>query len=66
MEPESRFQVGEWQVRPSLNEIQNGGDVRHLEPKVMDVLCYMAGRAGEVLTKERLIQGVWPDDFRHR
>jgi hypothetical protein len=42
MAPISRddFQVGEWQVCPALNEITRGDEVRHLEPKVMDVLCY--------------------------
>ncbi len=65
MAPISRddFQVGEWQVCPALNEITRGDEVRHLEPKVMDVLCCMARHAGEVLAKERLIQGVWADTF---
>ena len=63
MEPAGHFQVGDWEVHPALNEVQNGGEVRHLELKVMDVLCYLARHSGEVLTKERLIQAIWPDTF---
>jgi DNA-binding winged helix-turn-helix (wHTH) protein len=29
----------------------------------MEVLVYLAGHAGEVLPKNRLIQAVWPDTF---
>lgn len=39
-----------------------GGDFR-LEPKVMDVLVYLARHDGEVLPKKRIIQAVWPDAF---
>ena len=63
MDREGSFQVGEWQIRPPLNEIQNGGEVRHLEPRVMSVLSYLARHPGEVLSKERLIQAVWSDRF---
>ncbi len=63
MGPAEEFQVGEWRVRPPLNEIQNSSEVRHLEPKVMNVLCYLAGHAGAVLTKEQIIQAVWPNTF---
>jgi DNA-binding winged helix-turn-helix (wHTH) protein len=57
------FQVGEWEVHPQTNEILRGEEIRRLEPKVMDVLCYLADHSGKVLTKERLIQAVWPDTF---
>ena len=50
-------------MRPLLNEIQNGDEVRRLEPKVMDVLCFLARHAGEVLNKERILNAVWPDTF---
>jgi DNA-binding winged helix-turn-helix (wHTH) protein/WD40 repeat protein len=57
------FQVGEWRVRPDLNRIERGDEVRRLEPRVMDLLVHLAAHAGEVFTKERLIQAVWPETF---
>jgi DNA-binding winged helix-turn-helix (wHTH) protein len=57
------FRLGEWLVQPELNRVRGSeGDV-HLEPRVMDVLVYLARHAGEVLPKERIIQAVWSDTF---
>ncbi|RPI26939.1 MAG: hypothetical protein EHM61_10145 [Acidobacteria bacterium] len=55
------FQVGEWAVYPQLNKIERGEESRRLEPKVMDVLSYLAEHAGEVLTREKLFEAVWTD-----
>jgi Tol biopolymer transport system component/DNA-binding winged helix-turn-helix (wHTH) protein len=57
------FRVGDWQVEPQLNLLKRGERAVHLEPKVMDVLCYFAEHGGEVRTKERLIQAIWPGTF---
>jgi DNA-binding winged helix-turn-helix (wHTH) protein len=57
------FRLGEWLVQPELNRVRGSeGDV-HLEPRVMDVLVYLARHAREVLPKERIIQAVWSDAF---
>jgi DNA-binding winged helix-turn-helix (wHTH) protein len=57
------FRLGEWLVQPELNRVRGSeGDV-HLEPRVMDVLVYLARHAREVLPKERVIQAVWSDAF---
>jgi Tol biopolymer transport system component/DNA-binding winged helix-turn-helix (wHTH) protein len=57
------FSVGDWRVDP-LSRTLTGeeGDVR-LEPKVMQVLVLLAQHQGEVVTKEALLQTVWPDIF---
>lgn len=60
---ETDFRVGDWEVDAQTNEIRRREEIRHLEPKVMDVLWYLPRHAGEVLTKERLIQAVWPETF---
>lgn len=57
------FQVGTWLVRPDLNSIEREGEQCSLEPKVMDVLVFLAEHAGEVLSKERIIGAVWSDTF---
>ncbi|MDR3762901.1 MAG: winged helix-turn-helix domain-containing protein [Acidobacteriota bacterium] len=57
------FHIAEWAVQPQLNSIQRGKKVHHLEPKVMQVLLQLVTHSNEVLSKERLIQSVWPDTF---
>jgi TolB-like protein/DNA-binding winged helix-turn-helix (wHTH) protein/Tfp pilus assembly protein PilF len=57
------FKVGEWLVQPPLNEISNHEQTLRIEPKVMEVLVCLAGRAGEVVSKETLIHMIWSDRF---
>lgn len=53
------FSFGEWQVNPALNSIENGAQVRQLEPRVMDVLVYLCQRQGEVVSAQQLLGGCW-------
>jgi adenylate cyclase len=55
------FHVGEWLVEPNLNRITRTNEKVSVEPKVIEVLAYMADYPGEVLSKEQIIQAVWPD-----
>src|SRR5689334_14577083 len=57
------FRIGEWLIQPQLNTISLNNDVIRVEPKVMEVLVYLAGHAGEVVSKESLIEAVWADTF---
>ncbi len=57
------LRVGEWLVEPDLNRISNRCSVVSIEPKVIDVLLCLAEHPGEVLSRERIIQTVWPDTF---
>jgi len=56
---EGDFRIDRWLVQPQLNAIisPNNATVQ-LEPKVMEVLVYLADRAGEVVFKKRLLQPV--------
>lgn len=58
-----RFRVGEFVVEPQLNSVRKGSDTQRIEPKMMQVLVTLTGQAGEVLSKESLMQAVWPDTF---
>jgi len=58
-----KFSIADWTVEPDLNMIYNGDREIHLEPKVMKVLLQLAAYPGQVLSKERLIEAVWPDTF---
>ena len=57
------FRVGPWLIQPSLNLISHQGTSIRLEPKVMGVLVCLAQHAMEPVSKEELIQAVWPDTF---
>ncbi len=57
------FRLGEWLVRPSLNQLLRDGAVLHLRPKVMDVLIHLAEHGSEVVSKDELIEAVWAKEF---
>jgi adenylate cyclase len=57
------FRVGEWLVEPNLNCITRKDQKTSIEPKVIEVLAYMADYPGEVLSKEQIMQAVWPDTY---
>ncbi len=54
-----RFRLGDWLVDPSLNRVTSGDKTGHLEPRAMEVLVYLAGRADELVSKQDLIDHVW-------
>jgi len=65
--PEARltepFRIGEWEVRPRVNELVSEHDVRHLEPMVMDLLLFITSNAPEVVSKDAIIDSVWEGRF---
>lgn len=60
---DAEFQIGKWQAYPSRGVIEAEGETIQLEPRVMDLLVCFARHPDEVLSKEQLIQKVWPDTF---
>jgi len=59
----SDFELGAWRVRPQLNSISWDAHTIRVEPKMMQVLVFLAQHPGEVVSKERLVQEVWRDTF---
>lgn len=55
------FVVEGWFVQPLLHRMKQDGEVVQVEPKVMQVLCCLAARPGEPVTREHLFETVWPD-----
>jgi len=53
------LRVGAWWVDPKGGELRQGETQVRVEPKVMDVLIYLASRAGEVVARRDLEQDVW-------
>ncbi len=60
---QSSFEVGGFQVWPGRGLISVNGKEVHLEPKVMAVLVCLASNAGEVASKDSLLETVWADSF---
>src|SRR5215831_2221339 len=55
------FRVGEFLIEPQLNTIARDNQSTRLEPKVMQLLQRLSDTAGEVVSKEQLMQAVWTD-----
>jgi len=55
-----KVQVGEWWADATTNELGRGGETVRIEPRAMEVLVVLAGRAGEAVTREELLAAVWP------
>ena len=60
---ESSFRIGEWLVEPLQNRLVRGDTRVKLDPKVMQVLLYLAERPNEVALKEKIIETVWDGTF---
>ena len=56
----SPFRFGPWLAEPASGELSGPGGRQRLEPKVMDLLCVLAARPGEVVDRETLMQALWP------
>src|SRR5262247_898324 len=56
------FRVGDWHVDPALDVISGrDGASTKLVPKSMEVLVFLARRAGVVVNEEEIHAAVWPD-----
>ena len=53
------FKVGDWTVDPAAGQISRDGILVKLEPKVMEVLSYLASRQGELVTRDDIERDVW-------
>ena len=57
------FRLAEWLVQPSLNRLSCDDRTVQLEPKLMDVLVFLAENTGRVVSKNEITDAVWPDVF---
>jgi len=56
-----KYRVGHVEVLPQHNKIISEGEVIRLEPKIMQVLEHLIIHKGEVLSREQIIQSLWPE-----
>ena len=54
------FLINDVRVETRLNRIHASGGVVQVEPKIMQVLVCLARSPGEVVSKDALIEAVWP------
>lgn len=59
----AELRIGGWRVRPALNEIGEAASSRRLEPQLMDLLVFLAGSGGRVVSKGDIIDAVWEGRF---
>ncbi|MEP7329065.1 MAG: winged helix-turn-helix domain-containing protein, partial [Betaproteobacteria bacterium] len=55
-----RVQIGRWRFDRSLNTLTSDIDAVRIEPKVADLLHRLASRAGDVVSRQALLDAVWP------
>jgi len=53
------FRLGTWTVLPARLMIKGEGGEKHLEPKAMEMLVYLAEHAGETVSRETLGKEIW-------
>ena len=58
--PGLELKVGDWHVDARGNQLSRDGETTRLEPKVIEILVYLARRAGQVVGREELLSAVWP------
>lgn len=59
----SAWTVGAWRVDALTGDLRGlgiGGELHRVEPKVAEVLVYLAGRAGQVVSRDELLSAIWP------
>src|ERR1700704_2303137 len=58
-----RFRVGDWLAEPELHQLRRGALTRHLEPKVMELLVYLACRPERTVARQELLDALWHGRF---
>ncbi len=56
---EAGFTLVQWTVIPRQGVLRDGAGERRIEPKLMEVLVYLAEHAGDVVTRDELLDNVW-------
>jgi DNA-binding winged helix-turn-helix (wHTH) protein/tetratricopeptide (TPR) repeat protein len=55
----SVFGFGDWRIDPGANTVSANDVQTQLEPRAMDVLCFLCARAGVVVSAEELLVACW-------
>src|SRR5947199_745647 len=55
--------LAEWEVRPEDGSLRSPQAAHRLEPLLMALLVFLASRAGQVVSKQQLLDAVWEGRF---
>lgn len=56
---EADFWLGAIRVRPSIRQVEAGGEAETLEPRILQVLVALSRRVGQVVSRDDLIATCW-------
>jgi len=60
--PENQqFLIGDWLFHADLHRLERENDVVKLEPRVAELLLFMAMRPGESISRSNLMDALWPN-----
>ncbi len=57
------YAFGDFELDERLYELRRGGEVVKVEPKIFDVLAYLVRHRERVVSKEELLEKLWPGEF---
>ncbi len=57
------YQFGPFRLDEAARVLQRDGEPVSITPKVFDTLAFLVANAGRTVSREELIQAVWPDTF---
>ena len=57
------YSFGEFELDQRLYELRSAGRPIKIEPKVFDVLAYLLAHGERVVSKDELLEALWPGEF---
>ncbi|UJF19713.1 winged helix-turn-helix domain-containing protein [Vibrio sp. SS-MA-C1-2] len=54
-----RYQINDWLVKANENKLEREGKEISVEPRIIDLLCYLAENNGHVISRDELIEHIW-------
>ena len=58
--PAVQYHFGDFEADRAAYRVTRGGDALDLTPKLLDLLFFLLDRPGQLVTKDELLDGVWP------
>jgi len=58
--PPERYRFGPFELQPDKRRLLKNGATVSLRPRAFDLLAALVERAGQLLTKDELLEQVWP------
>ena len=55
------FRLGGYLVQPEHNKLRLAEEEFKIEPKIMQVLCYLVAHKQEVVSRSKIAEDLWPD-----